>query len=59
MVGLNLIGYGHGTADDHRTLRSLDGSGNRLDRCPALQEPFLGTADGEHRNRSGVWSLLL
>ena len=49
----------HGTADNHRTLRSLDGSRDRRNRCPVLQESFLGTAYGKRRNRSGIRCLLL
>ena len=41
-----------------RALRGSDDSRHRHRRCPDLQEPFLGTANGERRNRSGVRGLL-
>src|SRR5450759_21011 len=46
-------------AEDRRTLPSLDGSRDRRNRSLVLQEPVLGTADGERRNRPGIRSLLL
>ena len=54
-----LNGDWNGKPDDHRTLRSLDGSRDSRDRCLVLQESVLGTADGERRNRPGIRSLLL
>lgn len=44
----------NGKTDDPRG----DDSRHRHCRCPDLQEPFLGTTDGEHRNRSGVCRFL-
>ena len=48
----------NGKPSEYSPLRTAVDS--RCDRCrfPVLQEPVLGTADGEYRNRLGIRSLL-
>lgn len=48
----------NGQASRRRALRSGDGSNHRRRRFCVLQEPILGTADGEYWHRLGVRSFL-
>ena len=47
-----------GKTGSHRTLRARPGSRRGRRGRPVLQEPVLGTADGERRNGPGVRGVL-
>src|SRR5262249_40027900 len=47
-----------GKTDSHRVLRARAGSRRGRRGRPVLQEPVLGTADGERRNCPGVRGVL-
>jgi hypothetical protein len=55
------FGQGGGPEVDNGNSGLHSAAGSRRGRCgfPILQEPVLGTADGEYRNRPGVRSVLL